>query len=76
MLLPLSYSSYNWKFICFDHIYPFPHIPPPPSLQNTNLFSVSMTFFPPPQFPRLSEIINYIYEEEKNPASKAQKEML
>ena len=33
---------YNWKFVHFDFLYPFTHIPPHLPLTTTNLFSVSM----------------------------------
>ena len=45
--IPMIYLSYNWKFIPFDHLQPFPHSPLPASVA-ISVFSVSMNsaFFP------------------------------
>ena len=43
--LPRTYLSYNWNFIPFDHLYPFPPLPHTPLLATTNLFSVVIYLF-------------------------------
>ena len=37
------YSSYNWKFVPYDHLHQFHPHPHPLSLETTHLFFVSMS---------------------------------